>query len=164
MLYWPFWMAADAGKWENHVGIFRSQYQKKIAVSSLFAVLTLAQYNTARNTLMYKLLLFCQTYLGSFNHDDFFKNSDNVVTGALLLSDDRPFDRVWLVPLCGRNLAEGNFAHRTSQLLMIWPIKDMLTNVIQEWSRDQTKTVKMQMAAGELRTDQNQADYYYHLD
>ena len=76
------------------MAIFRSQYLKKITVSSLFVALTLAQYNTARNTLMYKLLLFCQTYLGSFNHDDFFKNSDNVATGALLLSDNRPFDSV----------------------------------------------------------------------
>ena len=40
----------------------------------------------------------------------------------------------------------------------------MLTYVIREWSHDQTKIVKMQMAAAELRTELNRADYYYHLD
>ena len=38
-------------------------FDLNITMPSLFAVLDSAQYSTARNTLMYKSLLFCQTYL-----------------------------------------------------------------------------------------------------
>ena len=52
---WPQIPASEKTNWRF--------FDLNITMPSLFAALDSAQYSTARNTLMYKSLLFCQTYL-----------------------------------------------------------------------------------------------------
>ena len=134
-------------KWKDHVSIFRSQYQNKFFMSSLFAALSSTQPSTARSALMYKCyhsINLTWNVLTTMIHKKFrvkFRQRCYwAIMGVFCLLT--PF---WLVPLCERILAVRKCC--THQPMMISPIKDVLTNVIWEWSCDLQRPIKMQMAA-----------------
>ena len=140
------------GKWKDQVSIFRSQYQNKFFMSSLFATLSSIQLSTARSALMYKCyhsINLTWNVLTTMMHTKFcvkFQQGCHwAIMGVFCLLT--PF---WLNPaLCKQSLAVRKCRTQDQST------KDDLTNQGHAYKRNSgaitwpTKTIKMQMAASQ---------------
>ena len=147
---WPQIPASEKTNWRF--------FDLNITMPSLFAALDSAQYSTARNTLMYKSLLFCQTYLECCLTAMIYRCKNVRVKQQRCYWAIMGVFWFWRC-LTGSSLRAG-LSRRKCRTQDQSTTYD-LTNQGHAYKRN-SGVIKMQMAAGELRCEQNGADRYYH--